>query len=129
MLDLILGNCERALEAFQKAMRLNPIDKVATPLSLFGIASAYFFLGDYDRGADFARRVLVLQPNDIRALFSLMASDCLAGRLSEAEVTAAQIRERFPQLRSSHLRQTYSVKPAAGMAKIERAIAFIGLPG
>jgi adenylate cyclase len=128
VLDLILGNFESALEAFREAMRLNPIDKMATPLSLFGIAAAYFNLGDYERGAEYARRVLILQPNDIRGLFTLVANDCLAGRSSEAEVTAAQIRERFPHLRSSHLRQAYQVKPAANMAKIEQAIAFIGLP-
>ena len=128
VMDLILGNYKSALEAFRKAMRLNPIDKVATPFSLFGIAAAYFNLGDYDRGTEYARKVLILQPNDIRGLFTLMASDCLAGRLSEAEATAAQIRERFPHLRCSHLRQAYYVKPAPNMAKIERAIAFIGLP-
>jgi len=128
VMGLILGNYKSALEAFKNALRLNPIDKVATPLSLFGIAAAHFNLGEYDQGAEYARKVLILQPNDIRGLFTLLANDCLAGRLSEAEAMAAEIRRRFPHLRSSHLRQAYYVKPAANMARIERAIAFIGLP-
>ena len=86
-----------------------------------------FGLRDYDRGAEFARKVLTLQPNDIGGLFTLVASDYHAARLSDAEATAAQIRERFPHLRASRLRQAYCVKRASTMAKIERAIAFIGL--
>jgi adenylate cyclase len=128
VMDLILGNPERAMESFEKAMRLNPLDKVATPFTLFGLAAGHFALGDYDRGAEFARKVLILRPNDIRGLFTLVANDCHAARLSEAEATAAQIRQRFPQLKASHLRQAYSVKKASTMAKIEHAIAFIGLP-
>lgn len=128
VMDLILGNPESALASFEKAMRLNPLDKVATPFSLFGLAAGHFALGNYDRGADYARKVLILRPNDIRGLFTLVANDCHAAHLSEAEATAAQIRERFPHLRASHLRQAYFVKPASTMAKIEHAIAFIGLP-
>jgi len=127
VMDLILGDSESALHSFEKAMRLNPLDKIATPFSLFGMAAAYFALGNYDRGAEFARKVLILRPNDIRGLFTLVANNCLGGRLSEAEAAAAQIRERFPHLRSSHLRQAYHVKPAPTMERLERAIAFIGL--
>lgn len=127
IIDLVRGNHESALTAFQRAMRLNPIDRVATPLSLFGIASAHFFQGDYDKGAEYGRKVLTLQPHDIRGLFTLVANECLAGRLGEAEIRAIQIKQRFPHLRSSHLRQAYNVKVPSDMAKIERAIAFIGL--
>jgi hypothetical protein len=50
-MDLILGNPESALESFEKAMRLNPLDKVATPFTLFGMAAGHFALGNYDRGS------------------------------------------------------------------------------
>jgi tetratricopeptide (TPR) repeat protein len=62
-MSVILGEHERALDAFAKATRLNPINKVAVPLSLFGMAAACFLLGRYDEGVGWARKVLALQPN------------------------------------------------------------------
>jgi TolB-like protein/class 3 adenylate cyclase/Tfp pilus assembly protein PilF len=128
IMRVVLGDHERALDAFAKAMRLNPIDKVAIPFTLFGMAAACLMLGRYEEGAGFARRVLALQPNDIRGLFTLTGNTYFSGQLAEAEATVAQIKQYHPHFRSSHLRQAYRVRRPADMAAVERAIAFIGLP-
>jgi adenylate cyclase len=128
LMSVILGEHEQALDAFSKAMRLNPLDKVAVPFTLFGIATACSLLERYEQGAASARRVLVLQPNDIRGLFTLTSNTYLSGQLVEAKATVAQIRQNHPHLRSSHLRRTFPVRRPADIAAVERTIAFIGLP-
>jgi TolB-like protein/class 3 adenylate cyclase len=128
IMSVILGRHEQALDALAKAMRLNPIDKVAVPLALFGMAAACSLLERYEEGAGFARKVLVLQPKDIRGLFTLTSNTYLSGQITEAEATAAQIKQCHPHLRSSHLRQSFRVERATDMVAVERTIEFIGLP-
>ena len=128
IMSVILGKHERALEAFEKAMRLDPIDKIATPLSMFGMAAACSLIERYEEGAAWARRVLVLQPNDLRGLFTLTSNLYLAGRLAEAEATVALIKQYHPHLKSPHLRQSFRVRQPADMSIVERVLTFIGLP-
>ena len=127
ILSVNLGEHERALDTFAHAMRLNPLEKGA-PLSFYGSAAACAFLGRYEEGAAWARKVLRLQPNDILGLFGLIGNTYLAGRLTEAEATVAQIKQFHPHLRSSHLRQTFRVRRPTDVEVVERTIAFIGLP-
>jgi adenylate cyclase len=128
IMSVILGEHEQALDAFAKATRLNPIDKIAIPHTLFGMAAACFLLGRYEEGAGYARKVLVLQPNDIRGLFTLTGNMYFSGQLAEAEAAVTQIKQYHPHLRSSHLRQAYRTRRSTDMAAVERIIAFIGLP-
>jgi len=128
IISVILGEPERALDAFAKAMRLNPLDKVAVPLTMVGNAAAHFVLGRYDEAGGWARKMLALQPNDIRGLFLLAGSAYFSGQLANAEAAAAQIKQCYPLLRSAQLRRVFWVKRPADMEVIERTIAFIGLP-
>ena len=128
IMSVVLGDHDRALDAFAKAMRLNPVDKVAAPFSFFGAGAACFFLGRYEEGARFAKKVLALQPNDIRGLFTLTGSAYLSGQLAEAEAAVGQIKKFHPHLKSSHLREAYRTRRAIDTAAVERVIQFIGLP-
>jgi len=128
IMSVVLGEHERALDAFAKAMRLNPIDKIAVPFALFGIAAACCLLGRYAEGAASARKMLVLHPNDIRGLITLTANTYFAGLLVEAEATVAQVKRHYPHLLSSRLRQMFHTRRPEDMALMERVIAFIGLP-
>jgi adenylate cyclase len=127
-MSLLLGEHERALEAFARAMRLNPLDAFAVPLCLFGSASSCLLLGRYEEGAGWCRRMLALLPNDIRALYILTGCLTLSGRSAEAADAIARIKQFYPQLRSTHLRRTYRVNRPEDMAIAERIIAAIGLP-
>ncbi len=128
IISVILGEPERALDACANAMRLNPLDKVAVPLTMIGNAAAYFVLGRYDEAGVWARKMLALQPNDIRGLFVLTGSKYLSGQLADAEATAAQIKHHYPLLRSAQLRQVFWMKRPVDMQVVERTIAFIRLP-
>jgi len=44
-MSVILGEYERALDAFEKAARLNPLDQIAIPFTLFGMAAASLSAG------------------------------------------------------------------------------------
>jgi TolB-like protein/DNA-binding response OmpR family regulator len=128
IISVILGEPERALDAFLKAMRLNPLDRIAIPLTMVGNAAAYFVLGRYDEAGGWARKMLALQPNDIRGLFLLAGSAYFSGQLADAEAAAAQIKQCYPLLRAAQLRRVFWVKRPADMEVIEQTIAFIGLP-
>jgi adenylate cyclase len=127
-MSLLLGEHERALDEFAKAMRLNPLDALAIPLCLFGSASSCLLLGRYDEGAGWCRKMLALLPNDIRALYILAGCLTLSGHSAEAADPIARIKQFYPQLRSTHLRETYRVNRPQDMAIAERIIAAIGLP-
>jgi adenylate cyclase len=124
-MSMTLGEHEHALDAFARAMRLNPIDKIAVPVALTGMAGAYGLLGRYEEGAACARKMLALRPNDIRGLFMLTANTYLSGQSAEAEAAVAQIRRHHPHVRSSQLRQTYRASRPTDIAVVERIIAFM----
>jgi TolB-like protein len=128
IMSVTLGEQERALDAFAKAIRLNPLDKVAVPFTLFGNASACLLLGRYEDSIGWARKLLALQPNDIRGLFLLTGGTYLSGQLTETDMAVAHIKQYHPHLRSSHLRQAYRVARPADMAVVEQVIAVRGLP-
>jgi len=127
-MNLVLGDQVQALDAFQRVVRLNPMDKITIPYACFGAGAACLLLGRYEESAAWARKTLVLQPNDIRALFILTGATYLAGHEADAIKVAAQIKQHYPNMRSSRLRQAYRVKRPQDMEVVEKTVAFIGLP-
>jgi TolB-like protein/class 3 adenylate cyclase len=128
IISVVLGNHERALNEFAEAMRLNPLDNLALPHSLFGISSACILLGRYEEGAEYARKMLALAPNDIRGLFLLTGSTSFAGKSAEANDAVARIKKFHPHMRASFMRRAYRVRQASDMAVVEQIVALIGLP-
>jgi len=127
-MSAVLGDAERALEAFAQAIRLNPMDTASVPQALFGNAAACLLLGRYEESSTWARKMLTLRPNDIRGLFVLTGSASLAGQSTEASNAIARIKRHHPQLRSSQLRLAFRVRRPAHMAIVEHTIRQIGLP-
>jgi hypothetical protein len=92
---------------------------------MFGNASAFSALGRYNEAAGWTRKMLALQPNDVRGLFSLTGNAYLSDQLAEA---CGLMKEHYPNLRSSDLRRAFWVRRPADREIVERTIAFIGLP-
>ena len=97
-----LGEPERAIERFARAMRLSPID----PFTCFmqdGMAHAHFFAGRYDEALSWAMMALRELPHSPAALRIAAASCALAGRGEEAKKLAGRLLEIDPALRVSSL--------------------------
>jgi adenylate cyclase len=58
-----LGHFDKALEVFDKAIRLSPRDPAVSYL-YFGKSFTYFGLKQYDQAIDWARRAIVLGPDN-----------------------------------------------------------------
>jgi TolB-like protein/Flp pilus assembly protein TadD len=83
---LQLGQFEKSLEFYDKAIRLSPHD----PLLHYwyqGKTSAYFGLKQYDQSIEWARRAIAINPNNLPyAHGDLIAGLALTGRDAEAQV-------------------------------------------
>jgi TolB-like protein/class 3 adenylate cyclase/tetratricopeptide (TPR) repeat protein len=128
IMRVVLGEHEPALGDFAKAIRLNPVDNVAVPLSLFGLAAACLLLARYEDSESWSRKLIALVPNDIRGWYILVGSTSLAGKADDASDAIARFEKLFPYMRSSIMRRTYRVRRPSDMAVVERVIAALGLP-
>jgi adenylate cyclase len=99
---LSLGETTKAIEAFKRALRLNPLDQ-RTVLALNGMAAASILAGRYDEASSWAAKALRQHPNHLPSLKSYMASCALAGRLDEARQTWTVYRQLDPTARISDL--------------------------
>ena len=126
-MELVLGELDASLEAYANVMRLNPLDPRAVPFALFGSGGAYLLSGRYAEAASAAKRMLQLNPNDIRGLFVLISSTLEAGDIAEANRLITTFKQLFPHVRASHLRQAYRVRKPEHMAVVERSIARMGV--
>jgi tetratricopeptide (TPR) repeat protein len=103
-----LGIVDTAINHFQKAQRLNPLD-VSQHLHWNAIAWAYLGGGRYEEAADAAVATLRIQPDYIPGLRVSMVTSALAGRLEEAQVHAAKVMTKQPNISIAWLRAFLSV--------------------
>jgi tetratricopeptide (TPR) repeat protein len=85
-----LGESASAIEHFERAMRLSPLD----PLTYFastGIGFALAFAGRYDEAISWATKALHEQPNWPAALRVAAMANALADRMVEAPAAMASL--------------------------------------
>jgi TolB-like protein/Flp pilus assembly protein TadD len=95
---MYLGESASAIEHFERAMRLSPLD----PLTYFastGMAFAHAFAGRYDEAISWATKALHEQPNWTTALRVAAIANALSDRMVEARAAVACLREVDPALR------------------------------
>jgi TolB-like protein/class 3 adenylate cyclase len=126
-ISVSLGDGARALDAFDRAMRLNPADDWTVVVAMQGKVSALWVLGRHGDALEMANRLLARSPNDLRGWFTKCGLDPDPTRVVDA---AKHIRALYPHLRSSHLRELFSVPllSSTHRAMVEETIARIGLP-
>ncbi len=125
---LVLGEADIALDSFGRVIRLNPLDPRAIPLAMFGCSAACLFLEKYEESEIWVRKMLALNPTDIRGLFQLLGVLIAREKNDEAEATVALIKREHPNLRATQLRMTYRILRPDFMALVERSIARLNLP-
>src|SRR5262249_35249289 len=99
---MYLGEYASAIEHFERAMRLSPLD----PLTYFastGMGFAHAFAGRYDEAVSWATKALYEQPNWATALRVAVIANALSGRMVEARAAMACLREVDPALRLGNL--------------------------
>ncbi|AWM85628.1 adenylate/guanylate cyclase domain-containing protein [Microvirga sp. 17 mud 1-3] len=121
-----VGNSDRAIEHFQRSMRLNPLDPMHFN-ALVGIGGAHFGKGSYDEAARWVEQALREKPSATWVYRLLTTTYANAGRLEEARQTAAKLLEAYPDLTV-----TRAVEAAPGnpdiLARYAQGLREAGLP-
>jgi tetratricopeptide (TPR) repeat protein len=99
---MYLGESASAIEHFERAMRLSPLDPLAY-LAFTGMGFALAFAGRYDEAISWATKALHEQPNWPAALRVTVIANALADRMVEARAAMACLREVDPALRIGNL--------------------------
>jgi TolB-like protein/class 3 adenylate cyclase len=123
-----LGEPERAIERFARAMRLSPLDPRLTSMRN-GTAFAHFLLGRYDEAASWAAMALQDSPDYQPALRQAAASNAMAGRPEQAHKAMARLRQLNPALRISNLKDVLPpIRRAEDLSRYEEGLRRAGLP-
>jgi TolB-like protein len=89
---------DRAVEAFERAMRLSPLDPLGGRAFTLGLAAAHFAAGRYEDAIEWADRALAAQPDYRPALRTRVISCVYRQRIDEARDWLARLLEVDPGL-------------------------------
>jgi adenylate cyclase len=95
LLNSYLGNTDAAIENFQRAQRLNPLD-LSQHLQWNTVAWAYLGAGRDEEAADAAERTLRIQPDYPPGLRLKAVTCALLGRIEEARTATARLLAKQP---------------------------------
>jgi tetratricopeptide (TPR) repeat protein len=125
---MYLGESVSAIEHFERAMRLSPLD----PLTYFastGTAFAHAFAGRYDESISWATKALHEQPNWATALRVAAIANALSDRMVEARAAIACLREVDPALRLGNVdRVAPPLRRAEDRIRFTESLRKAGLP-
>jgi adenylate cyclase len=92
-----LGDPETAIQHFERAIRLSPFDPMVFN-SEFGIGSAHFIAGRYERAIEFFEKGLISNPRATWIRRHLTPAYIFAGQQAKAEASVRKLRESYPEL-------------------------------
>jgi adenylate cyclase len=124
---MILGDHQTAIDYFQRALRLSPLD----PRIFFaqvGLAQACFYLGNYEEGLTYAAAASRHHPDYVPALRIAMACNVLGGNTDAAQKLWQQVVLLSPSDRVSMTRKRSMLRRDQDLAKIEQAYRLAGMP-
>jgi adenylate cyclase len=117
---------KKAIENFERALRLSPIDPMNFN-NYAGIGSAHEVAQEYDKAAAFYRRALEERPNASWIYRNLAASLSGAGRVEEAKLAFADLMRSYPDLTVSRFKQAMVFSPAV-LNRMAENLRKLGLP-
>jgi len=124
---IYLGESQRAIGYFARAIRLNPLDPLIARMHT-GIAAAQFLAGQYGEAASSAETALLQHPNDLPLLRVAAASHALAGRMTDAGRNIARIRHLDPSLRLSRVADLAPCRRPDDVSRYVDGMRRAGLP-
>jgi adenylate cyclase len=123
-----LGEPELAIERFARAMRLSPVDPLTMRMRS-GTAYAHFLAGRYDQAASWAAMALQDNPDFQPGLRIDAASNAMAGRPEQAHKAMTRLRQLYPALRVSTLKDVQGpYRRAEDLLLMEEGLRQAGLP-
>jgi hypothetical protein len=123
-----LGEPADAIECFERAMRLSPLDPLAY-IACSGMGAAHLFAGRYNEAASWARKASHEQPNAATTLRVAAIAYALSERIVEAREAIARLREIDPDLRLSNLaRASLPFRRPEDLARWTEGLRKAGLP-
>jgi adenylate cyclase len=123
---LMCDEPERAIEAFERLLRLSPRDPLR-PWVWNGMAFSLFCLRRYVEGCDAANRSLQFRA-DPHSLGALIINSICAERVDEAKNAVARLLQLRPEFRASDSVEAFPMRSAVTRDRILKALQAAGLP-
>ena len=121
--SIMCGEQDRAIESFERFMRLVPTDKVAW----CGVAFAQFFLARYEEGCASASKSLAFLSNTL-TLVPYVVNALLAGRETDAQAAGLKLAKLHPEFRVSQMNTVFPSRFRANIEQVSSALKLAGLP-
>jgi TolB-like protein/tetratricopeptide (TPR) repeat protein len=123
---LMGGENERAIESFERMLRLSPLD----PLRIRawnGISFAFFNLGRYEEGFESGKKA-IQYVTEAQSMGAYIVNAVRAGHIIEARDAVAQLLQVQPDFRASHSQKAFPMRSEKGRDRITAALIDAGLP-
>jgi TolB-like protein/tetratricopeptide (TPR) repeat protein len=123
---LMCDEAERAIESFERMVRLSPLD----PLRISawnGSSHAYFRLARHDEGCQAAMKSMQFDAN-AHSLATFAINAVRAGRKEEANKAIGRLLKLQPGFRTSHVSEAFPVRWPERQVEIAAALRDAGLP-
>jgi TolB-like protein/class 3 adenylate cyclase/Tfp pilus assembly protein PilF len=123
---LMCGDAERAIESFDRMIRLSPLDRLKVS-AWNGCSYAHFCLRHYEDGWASAMQAIQVV-KDFHTLGAYIVNAIYAGRTEEAKEAAAQLLKLQPQFRASHTAEAYPLRIPEMHERMIAAFREAGVP-
>jgi TolB-like protein/Flp pilus assembly protein TadD len=124
---IYLGEGDAAIEQFQVALRLSPLDPRIYSAQT-GMAFAQFFAGRYEDAASWARIALRQQPKFLSAHRVMIASHAASGRFDEARQACLLALQIDPTQRISGIADRSPFRRSEDIERLAQAFRIAGMP-
>jgi tetratricopeptide (TPR) repeat protein len=121
------GESDGAIERFERAMRLSPLDPEMYRMQ-GGIAMSHLFAGRYDDASSWAEKANRDLPSFLMAVSIVAASHALAGRSEQAQRAMEHLRQLDPTLRISNLKDWLPIHRPEDLETFSNGLRKAGLP-
>jgi TolB-like protein/class 3 adenylate cyclase/Tfp pilus assembly protein PilF len=123
---LMCGDAERAIESFERMIRLSPLDQLRIS-AWNGTSFAFFSLGRFEDGCASAMKSIQVF-KDAHSLGAYVVNAVRAGHAAKASEAVAQMLKLQPDFRASHAAEAFPVRSSELRDQMSAAFREAGLP-
>lgn len=121
------GEPDDAIERFEHAMRLSPVDPEMVRMQT-GMTMCHLFARRFEPASAWAEKASREQPSFLLAFSIIAAAHALAGRMDEAQDAMRHCRQLTPALRLSNLKDWVLLQRPEDLAILADGLRCAGLP-